>query len=209
MRVLNFTCCILVAKWLQSHVDYSKLNPEDQLRLLALFAASETRPNNTWWQGFLSTLQRSLKAYKPAQLVLLLTSLSEIGGRPPQTWLAAHESALVTSNNHSNSVQALSFEGWLLLLQCYAQNLYQPTEEFQSAFERSMAGVLGSGTKLSPESLAGLLGSVARLQMACSPQLKNGIINSLNQVRLLSYRVVIVTPCSKCMPLPWQASRVQ
>jgi hypothetical protein len=27
------------------------------LRLLRLLAGSQTRPNNIWWQGFLSTLQ--------------------------------------------------------------------------------------------------------------------------------------------------------
>jgi hypothetical protein len=42
---------------LQCHVNYSRLTPQDMLRLLGLLAGSQTRPNNIWWQGFLSTLQ--------------------------------------------------------------------------------------------------------------------------------------------------------
>jgi hypothetical protein len=43
--------------FLQCHVNYSRLTPQDMLRLLKLLAGSQTRPNNIWWQSFLSTLQ--------------------------------------------------------------------------------------------------------------------------------------------------------
>lgn len=111
---------------------------------------------------------------------MLLVSLSDIGGRPPQAWLAAHESALLTNNTHSK--QALSPEGWLLLLECYAQLMYQPSGELESVFERYMAGVLGSHTSLSPGGLASLVGSAGRLQLACSSQFEDGIISSIDEV---------------------------
>lgn len=50
----SLLCCRPV---LQCHVNYSRLTPQDMLRLLGLLAGSQTRPNNIWWQGFLSTLQ--------------------------------------------------------------------------------------------------------------------------------------------------------
>lgn len=177
-----FHCCCCLCRCLQSHVDYAKLQPQDQLCLLSLLAASQTRPNIIWWQTFLATLQQSLTEHTPAQLVMLLMSLSDIGGRPSQAWLAAHESALLTTNTHSNFKQALNSEGWILLLQCYARLMYQPSGEFESAFERYMAGVLGPQTSLSPGGVAGLVSSAGRLQLACSSQLEEGIISSLQQV---------------------------
>lgn len=116
---------------------------------------------------------------------MLLISLSEMGGRPPQAWLAAHESALLTNDARSNSDEALSPEGWLLLLECYARMMYKPSEQFQSAFERYMAGVLGPQSSLTPGGLGSLVGSAARLQLACSPQLEEGLISTLNKVRTL------------------------
>jgi hypothetical protein len=49
-----------------------------------------------------------LPALTPAQLVIALASMCELGGRPPQAWLASHETALLNTNSRSPSDEALS-----------------------------------------------------------------------------------------------------
>jgi hypothetical protein len=56
----------------------------------------------------LSLLQMQLPALTPAQLVIALASMCEMGGRPPQAWLASHETALLNTNSRSPSNEALS-----------------------------------------------------------------------------------------------------
>ncbi|WIA16061.1 hypothetical protein OEZ85_012788 [Tetradesmus obliquus] len=163
----------------QCHVNYSRLTPQDMLRLLGLLAGSQTRPNNIWWQGFLSTLQMQLPVLTPAQLVIALASMCEMGGRPPQAWLASHETALLNTNSRAPSDEALSPKGWLLLLECYSQLMYRPTADFEGALERYCLGVLPG---LGPQALASLVSSAARLQLPLSPQLEDAIITRLEQV---------------------------
>jgi hypothetical protein len=62
--------------------------------------------------------------YTPAQHVMLLALLADLGGRPPQSWLAAHESSLLAVHAGGGG-QALGLEGWLLLLQCYGKLMYK------------------------------------------------------------------------------------
>lgn len=62
--------------------------------------------------------------YSPAQHVILLALLSDLGGRPPQSWLAAHEASLLAADEGTGT-QSLGLEGWLLLLQCYSKLMYQ------------------------------------------------------------------------------------
>jgi hypothetical protein len=53
-------------------------------------------------------LQMQLPVLTPAQLVIALASMCEMGGRPPQAWLASHETALLNTNSRSPSNEALS-----------------------------------------------------------------------------------------------------
>lgn len=70
-------------------------------------------------------LQDSLSTcYSPSQQVMLLSLLADLGGRPPQGWLAAHEAALL-AGNAAGGGQALGLEGWLLLLQGYSKLMYK------------------------------------------------------------------------------------
>jgi hypothetical protein len=71
-------------------------------------------------------------------------------------------------------------QGWLLLLQCYSRLMYRPSSDFEGALERYCLGVLPG---LGPAALASLVGSAARLQLPLSPQLEDGIITRLEQVR--------------------------
>jgi len=173
-------CVLLVA---QSNVDYAQLLPTDQIRLVTVISSSQTRPNNLWWQRFLACLQDSFPSYSPNQLVMLLRPILEMSGRPPQAWLAAHESALLTANRHSREM--LSSDGWLALLNCYSCLMYQPSEEFEGIFERYIFGALPS---LGAWGLASLVGSVARLQMPRSAQLEEGIVERLEQVGCAAWR---------------------
>lgn len=72
-------------------------------------------------------LQDSLSSrYTPAQQVMLLALLADLGGRPPQSWLAAHEVSLLAAQGGVGAGgQALGLEGWLLLLQCYGKLMYK------------------------------------------------------------------------------------
>lgn len=71
------------------------------------------------------SLQDSLSTcYSPSQAVMLLSLLADLGGRPPQGWLAAHEEALL-AGNAAGGGQALGLEGWLLLLQGYSKLMYK------------------------------------------------------------------------------------
>jgi hypothetical protein len=65
--------------------------------------------------------------YTPAQQVMLLSLLADLGGRPPQSWLAAHEASLLQAAQGGGGAggQALGLEGWLLLLQCYGKLMYK------------------------------------------------------------------------------------
>jgi hypothetical protein len=56
--------------------------------------------------------------------VILLALLADLGGRPPQSWLAAHESSLLATHAGGPG-QPLGLEGWLLLLQCYGKLMYK------------------------------------------------------------------------------------
>lgn len=53
-------------------------------------------------------LQMQLPVLTPAQLVIALASMCEMGGRPPQAWLASHETALLNTNSRAPSDEALS-----------------------------------------------------------------------------------------------------
>jgi hypothetical protein len=55
---------------------------------------------------------------------MLLAVLADMGGRPPQSWLAAHEASLLAADARGGG-QALGLEGWLLLLLCYSQLMYK------------------------------------------------------------------------------------
>lgn len=72
-------------------------------------------------------LQDSLSSlYTPAQQVMLLALLADLGGRPPQSWLAAHEASLLAAQGGVGAGgQTLGLEGWLLLLQCYGRLMYK------------------------------------------------------------------------------------
>lgn len=73
-------------------------------------------------------LQDSLSSrYSPAQQVVLLALLADLGGRPPQSWLAAHEASLLQAAQGGVGAggQDLGLEGWLLLLQCYGKLMYK------------------------------------------------------------------------------------
>jgi hypothetical protein len=73
-------------------------------------------------------------------------------------------------------------QGWLLLLECYSRLMYRPSTDFEGAMERYCLGVLPG---MGPEALASLVGSAARLQLPLSPQLEDGIITRLEQVRCI------------------------
>lgn len=75
----------------------------------------------------MSAAQDSLATrYSPAQHVMLLALLADLGGRPPQSWLAAHEASLLAAHAGGGAGgQALGLEGWLLLLQCYGKLMYK------------------------------------------------------------------------------------
>jgi hypothetical protein len=196
-------CVLLVA---QSNVDYAQLLPTDQIRLVTVISSSQTRPNNLWWQRFLACLQDSFPSYSPNQLVMLLRPILEMSGRPPQAWLAAHESALLTANRHSREM--LSSDGWLALLNCYSCLMYQPSEEFEGIFERYIFGALPS---LGAWGLASLVGSVARLQMPSSSRLEEGIVERLDKVRCLPGGVAVLDggggQGEMCLPV-WPVSCV-
>eukprot|EP00775_Hariotina_reticulata_P004494 gene4494-4747_t len=156
-------------------------------QLLLLHDLLGATPNSDWVDQLLLTSdvdtaqllptdQDSFPSYSPNQLVMLLMPLLEMSGRPPQAWLAAHESALLTANRHS--LETLSPDGWLALLSCYSRLMYKPSEEFEGVFERYIVGVLPT---LGAWGLASLVGSVARLQMPCSPQLEEGIVKRLDR----------------------------
>lgn len=75
--------------------------------------------------AILTAVQDSLATrYNPAQHVMLLAVLADMGGRPPQSWLAAHEASLLAADARGGG-KALGLEGWLLLLQCYSQLMYK------------------------------------------------------------------------------------
>jgi hypothetical protein len=127
LPVLRWLLLLLLLLLLQCPVSPSALQePLDQLHLLSLLVASQTRPHNMWWQAFLSTCQDSLSQhrYSPSQAVMLLALLAELGGRPPQSWLAAHEASLLAAAAGEGG-QSLGLEGWLLLLQCYGKLMYK------------------------------------------------------------------------------------
>jgi hypothetical protein len=71
-------------------------------------------------------------------------------------------------------------QGWLLLLECYSRLMYRPSTDFEGALERYCLGVLPG---LGPAALSSLVGSAARLQLPLSPQLEDGIVTRLEQVR--------------------------
>ncbi|KAF6266072.1 hypothetical protein COO60DRAFT_641802 [Scenedesmus sp. NREL 46B-D3] len=163
----------------QCHNNYSRLTPQDMLRLLRLLASSQTRLNSRWWQGLLSALQVQLPALTPAQLVQALAGMCVLGARPPQAWLASHEAALLNTNTRQAADEALNPQGWLLLLECYSQLMYRPSSDFEGVLERHCLGVL---PELGAQALASLVSSAARLQLPLSPQVEDGIARRLEQV---------------------------
>lgn len=163
----------------QSAVELRALQPADQLRLARLLAAGQAHPNHAWWTAFLGSLEESFRSHNASDLVMLLTSLTQMGGRPPQAWLAAHEAAVLEAD--ALSADTLSPRGWLLLLNAYAAVMYRPSEAFDSWFETYLHVVLPD---LHADGLASLVASAARLQLPCGAQLEEAIVARLEAVRL-------------------------